>query len=302
MPISVHPSECATVGSPVVVVFGPPLPGRAALARALEHRLPGARRFYAPEGKVPPEPISEAMGSGELPIVEGNFRTAHERLEARAFLEQAGARPVFVAWLCDANEAKREVYRRYAGMPTRYADHLWARWEEDMASRQPLGHEIPPAALVGVGARGSILDHVVRVAAALGLPEVLPERRPPPRRVLVVDDDPDELELMAEVLESNACRVFRASSAEEALAVAGSESLDLVISDQQMPGAKGTDLAAELSRHRPDIRVALVTGYAEETVDMAVNAPGVSVLLAKPFKGSDLIRLIDELADRPVTV
>ncbi len=70
-----------------------------------------------------------------------------------------------------------------------------------------------------------------------------------------------------------------------------------MISDQQMPELTGVELAAELSRLRPDVRIALLTGYAEETVDVALVTEGVDLLLAKPVSGSDLVRLLEELGE-----
>lgn len=283
----------------VVIVFGPPIAGRSALARALERHLPDGRRVRAPRGQIARERIAEALGAGSIAIVEADLATAAERAEAMRAVRELGAAPLFVSWTCDPTEVRREVYRRYASTPRRFADHWYEVWQDDVARREPAGDEVPPTALVTVAARGSILDHVVRVAAQLGLPGAVPSAAPPARRVLVVDDESEARALMAETLQSLGCRVHAAADAKQALEIAEEEVLDLVITDQVMPGRSGIELAAELAQRYPDLHIALLTGHAEETVDDAVRTAGVELLLAKPAHASDLIRLLDELADRP---
>jgi CheY-like chemotaxis protein/predicted kinase len=279
----------------VVVVFGPPLPGRNALARTLAHRLPG-RRLFAGHDRFPERDIAACLKRGALAVVEGDFATSAERAAARRAIAVAGGRPLFVAWLCHPEEARREIYHRYAGLPAGFADGWWEEWQRDFRRRQPLGDEIPTRELQVVGARGSQLDHVIRIAARLGLSGPLPHAEPAPKRVLVVDDDEDCRRVLAETLEALGCEVSQADSAEAALAIAQEEPLDLVVTDQQMPGRSGTELAAELHKSRPEIRVAILTGYAEQTVKQALSEDGVRLLLAKPVAGADLVRLLDELA------
>ncbi len=278
-------------------MFGPPLLGRAALARGLERHLPSSVRVRAAVGDIPIARIREALDRDSISIVEGTFATVSERIALREAAERIGAEVLFIAWLCDPNEAKREIYRRYATLPARFADEWWSAWQEDWGAREPLGDEIPIGALVGIDARRSMQDHFVRVAAALGLSEARATMRVAPKRVLLVDDDDDLRELLGEALRMLGCRVWQAGSAEEALRIVESEVLDLVITDQQMPGASGTDLAADLAVRRPEVRIALLTGYAAESVDAAVRTPGIDLLLAKPVSGVDLVRLLDEIGD-----
>lgn len=290
----------APAGAFVIVVFGPPLPGRSALARALERRLPAARRLRAPGGRLRRDRIANLLAAGGIPVVEIDLATVAERAEAARELAELGADVRWVAWLCDEGEVEREVYRRYASIPRRYADHWWRRWQADQARREPVGDELPRDALVATYARGSILDHVVRVAASLGLPGAFTPRPPPPQRILVVDDEPDERTAVAEAFAALGCVVHDAADADQALAVLSEEPIDLVVSDQVMPGISGVELAAEIARRHPDVHVALLTGHAEETVDDALRTAGVDLLLAKPARAADLIRLLDEMTDEPI--
>jgi CheY-like chemotaxis protein len=80
--------------------------------------------------------------------------------------------------------------------------------------------------------------------------------------VLVVDDDDEVRELVAETLRDCGYDVRQASSGEEALAVVGAiPSVRVVISDVRMPGMSGLDLAERVQRDRPGTKVILISGY-----------------------------------------
>jgi len=67
------------------------------------------------------------------------------------------------------------------------------------------------------------------------------------KRVLIVDDDSDALELLHCVLESRDLEVYDAADAAEALEWVGSVDFDLIISDIEMPGCNGYELLREVS-------------------------------------------------------
>ncbi len=290
-----HPSTHFNLRPSAIVIFGPPLPGRRALARAVEHRIPNAHRVRAGRHGLAVHQILHCLTEREIPIIEGDFRTSAQREALFRLIRDAGANPVFIAWLCDSDEAEREIYRRYASLPQRYADKWWRLWRDDHARREGPEAEIPARNLVVAGAHDTHEEQVARVAHALGLPDDLPEPLPAPRRVLVVDDDEDQRLMLGDALEELGCEVWRAKNAYEALGIADRIPLDLVVSDQQMPGVSGLELARTLARRHPQIHVALLTGYAEEIADRAFDADGVELLLSKPTRAGDLVRLLDEL-------
>jgi FixJ family two-component response regulator len=75
---------------------------------------------------------------------------------------------------------------------------------------------------------------------------------------------------------------------------AGRAALDAVITDQAMPGMRGTELAAELAQKYPGLPVILATGYAE--LPNGEN-PGLP-RLAKPFRQEDLALVLDRVVQR----
>src|SRR5260370_16863885 len=67
------------MGAALIVLSGPPLPGRWALARALARRL-GARRFPARDTAPPHEKVAGELAAGRIVIVDGELAGAGERI------------------------------------------------------------------------------------------------------------------------------------------------------------------------------------------------------------------------------
>ena len=100
--------------------------------------------------------------------------------------------------------------------------------------------------------------------------------------VLVVEDDPRVSRSTVAALEELGYRPYPCASGREALAILQREPhLALVVTDVMMPEMTGTELAAEVQRRRPDMRILFVTGYVGEAGD-ADDLSGHAVL-RKPF-------------------
>jgi PAS domain S-box-containing protein len=111
-----------------------------------------------------------------------------------------------------------------------------------------------------------------------------------PKVVLAVDDDDLVLMNVTAMLEDLGHRVIDVGSGAKALEVidAGTP-IDLVISDQAMPGMTGVELLQAIRERRPDLPVILATGFAElpPGTDAAVRR------LAKPFTQQELAEAVD---------
>ncbi len=115
--------------------------------------------------------------------------------------------------------------------------------------------------------------------------------------VLLVDDEEVVRLSTADMLAELGYRVVEASSAEDALSlIRRGLRPSLVVTDHLMPGMSGTDLARALRAERPDLRVLVISGYAE-TAGIAPDLPR----LAKPYRKDDLAVSLAELtgAGRP---
>jgi len=85
------------------------------------------------------------------------------------------------------------------------------------------------------------------------------------RKILVVDDEPDELFFISTVLEDNGANVIEATDGQKALEMARSESPDLITLDLGMPGKSGVEVFEELRKDEVlcEIPVCIVTGRPE---------------------------------------
>lgn len=80
--------------------------------------------------------------------------------------------------------------------------------------------------------------------------------------ILVVDDDDEVREMLAETLVYFGYGVSQAASGEEALPLLSTDpSIAMVITDIQMPGMSGLELAEAVQRQRADVRVIVMSGY-----------------------------------------
>jgi CheY-like chemotaxis protein len=87
------------------------------------------------------------------------------------------------------------------------------------------------------------------------------------RTILCVDDEETSLILRKLVLEKSGFAVVTAGSANQAMEIVGSQPIDLVLSDQLMPGETGTELARRIKAVRPGLPVLLVSGVNEVPID-----------------------------------
>jgi CheY-like chemotaxis protein len=116
-----------------------------------------------------------------------------------------------------------------------------------------------------------------------------------PKVVLVVEDDEIVLETAIENLHDLGYRTLRARDAAEAMAILrGTAHIDILFSDVVMPGwMNGLDLALEARRLRPDIRIALTSGYIPATMD---EIPADMPMLPKPYLQADLSTILRRIS------
>jgi PAS domain S-box-containing protein len=120
--------------------------------------------------------------------------------------------------------------------------------------------------------------------------------------VLAVDDEPDALTMIAEVLEAAGARTTTARSADFALDTLAAEVPDVVIADLGMPHVDGFEFIQRLRRHdNPRVRevpAAALTAYARSEDRIKALRAGFQMHLAKPIDPSELITTIAALAKR----
>jgi PAS domain S-box-containing protein len=117
-------------------------------------------------------------------------------------------------------------------------------------------------------------------------------------RILLVEDEEGLRGIARRVLVRAGFEVTAAAGPDEAILAFESmtEPIDLLVTDVVMPEMRGPELAAQLRDRQPGLRVLLVSGYAEEIVEVGRDA---SVpFLAKPFSVESLLGAVDAAMDR----
>ena len=112
--------------------------------------------------------------------------------------------------------------------------------------------------------------------------------------ILVVEDDRLVRDYVLAQLHSLGYVTLQAANAAEALAIVGSGTpFDLLFTDVIMPGnMNGRQLADEVLKTRPDLRVVYTSGYTENAIIHHGRLDSGVLLLAKPYRKSDLARII----------
>ena len=122
--------------------------------------------------------------------------------------------------------------------------------------------------------------------------------------VLVVEDDPEVLDVAIEALRSFGYQVFSAPNALEALTILGHDDarIDVLFSDIVMPkGMDGIELAREARLLRPKLQILLASGYTREGLQGRDGIAGDMVFLAKPYQLSVLAETLRQLTRSVVT-
>ncbi|MEE4135435.1 MAG: sigma-54 dependent transcriptional regulator, partial [Desulforhopalus sp.] len=114
--------------------------------------------------------------------------------------------------------------------------------------------------------------------------------------ILVVDDEPNYLVVLSELLKDEGFEVYTAAEGESGLQIVENVDLDLVITDMQMPGINGLQLLERVKEKKEELPVIVITAFAE--VDKAVEAmqAGAFSYLAKPFSNDELIVTLKKAA------
>ena len=116
------------------------------------------------------------------------------------------------------------------------------------------------------------------------------DRLPRGLRVLLVEDDLEVCAVVRRFFEGFGAVVTTAQNGEHALIVLGLTSrFDLLVTDIALgSGMRGTDLAEQVQRHLPEIKVLLMSGYSIELLDADRTSPPAWELLKKPFSRDEL--------------
>ncbi|HLL21462.1 MAG TPA: response regulator [Kofleriaceae bacterium] len=111
--------------------------------------------------------------------------------------------------------------------------------------------------------------------------------------ILIVEDEADHADLLAEFLIGRGHRALVANTAEDALALAKTTSFDLVVLDLLLPDMTGPVLVTRLRELGVQCRIVVATGYQDQQTLGDTLAAGATSILVKPFA---LAKIDHELA------
>jgi two-component system response regulator PilR (NtrC family) len=116
--------------------------------------------------------------------------------------------------------------------------------------------------------------------------------------ILIVDDEPNIIEILEIVLQDEGMTVLKAASVREALAVLNDHEVDLVISDIRMPDLSGVELLRQAKQIAPEAVFIMITAFA--TTETAIEAlqHGAFDYITKPFRMEELRAVIHSALEK----
>ncbi len=120
--------------------------------------------------------------------------------------------------------------------------------------------------------------------------------------ILLIDDESEITRLYKRKIEKLGYQVTALTSSQEALKLFSSQkdNVDMVITDQTMPGMTGDQLAQQMLTIKPSIPIVLCSGYSSKIDSKSAQAIGVKVFLQKPISGKVLAETIRNVLDHKI--
>ena len=110
-------------------------------------------------------------------------------------------------------------------------------------------------------------------------------------RILIVDDDEADRIILSTILERAGHETFLAEGGEEALRECVERTIDVVITDLQMPGVHGLELIATLRKLSPRPVIMAISGTGSDQLEKA-QAVGAKTTLSKPVDPDELLSAV----------
>ena len=117
-------------------------------------------------------------------------------------------------------------------------------------------------------------------------------------RILVVDDEASQRELVSGYLKKQGYQVVAAAGGQEALEIFRREPVELILTDQRMPDLSGLDLLKAVRSLNPETQVIIMTAYGNVETAVAAMRDGAADYLTKPLNLDELRQKIQRIAER----
>ncbi len=117
-------------------------------------------------------------------------------------------------------------------------------------------------------------------------------------RILIVDDEPSIVKLLAEMLRQEGCNCFGCLSGQEALRWINTQEFDVVLSDVHMPGMSGLELLQFIRQKDPRTAFVMVTGEGDVRLGVQAMKEGADDYLLKPLNIGAVMVSINQVLER----
>jgi two-component system response regulator HydG len=116
--------------------------------------------------------------------------------------------------------------------------------------------------------------------------------------ILIIDDDDEICQTLAEILKSEGHEVLTAGSGEEAIALASEKTCQMAFIDVKLPNIDGLETLLRLKDINPDILTIMMTGFRNEVKDALDKAQAASAItcLYKPFDPAEAAKIVQRIA------
>jgi two-component system response regulator (stage 0 sporulation protein F) len=114
------------------------------------------------------------------------------------------------------------------------------------------------------------------------------------RRILVVDDEINMRETLADILTEEGFEVRTAETGEKAVKICRSEPFDTVLMDVRMPGIDGIEATRRIRKIHGEIKVIIMSAYSVDHLVESSSAEGIVAFLRKPLDAAEMLRLLED--------
>lgn len=124
-------------------------------------------------------------------------------------------------------------------------------------------------------------------------------RNPQEIKILFAEDEDSVRAFGVRALKKKGFNVAAANNAENALELLDKgEKFDLLITDMVMPGLSGAELAREIKKRLPEVRIILASGYSEEIARRELAGSEDFEFISKPYSLGDLTKKVFDVLNR----
>ena len=113
--------------------------------------------------------------------------------------------------------------------------------------------------------------------------------------VLVVDDDPDIVEMLSTIISRKGYKTVGVTSGEQALKEVEKQHFDLIFLDLVLPGMSGVETLSAIKEKDKRAVVVIVTGYGDDPIALEAMSQGPLFLVRKPFRANDIVEVLNTM-------